>query len=101
MWTVVNHSWICIDCICNKKVFTYRHAAILIYHLCHMICFRLRARSKPSHHASGFSEPLKAIDSTKLPPEDGGGDCIELNECDETQSDKDNENDFKDTTPTG
>ena len=68
-------------------------------HLKYSIMHRLRAqskRSRHSHNTGGFSESLEAIDSTMLPPEDGGGDCIELNEI---QADK--EIHFKDTTPTG
>ena len=75
-------------------------AAVFRYH---MTFFRLRARSKLSHHARGFSEPLEAIDSTKLPsePDIDKGECIELNECDEIQADKDGESNFIDTTLIG
>lgn len=66
---------------------------------------RSRKRSKQSNsscHTRGFFEPLEAIDSTKLPPEteDDKVECIELNECDE-MNDKDGENEFIDTIPTG
>ena len=48
---------------------------------------------------------MEAIDSTKLPPEpditgDGKGECIELNEYDEIQEDKESEDHFQDTTLT-
>lgn len=71
--------------------------------------WRLRHRSQQSKHSSyarGFSESLEAIDSTKLPlepdmSEDYKDECIELNECDEIQADKDNESNFTDIKPTG
>ena len=53
-----------------------------------------------SHDTRGLPEPLKATDSTKLPPdpETSRQQCIELNEC---QQDKDKENEFIDTILTG
>ena len=70
------------------------------------ILSRLRSRNqqaKQSSYTRGFSEPLEAIDSTKLPPEPDAdkGECIELNESDEIQADKESENNFTDTTFTG
>ena len=46
---------------------------------------------------------MEAIDSTKLPSESNidKGECIELDECDEIQADKDGESKFIDTTLTG
>jgi hypothetical protein len=62
-----------------------------------------RKQQNQSHHTRRFSEPIEAIDSTKLPPEPDidKGECIELNECDEIQADKESENSFTDTTLTG
>ena len=62
-----------------------------------------RKQNNQSHHIRGFSEPLEAIDSTKLPPEPDTDkeECIELNESDEIQADKESENSFIDTTFTG
>jgi hypothetical protein len=33
--------------------------------------------------------------------DDDKGECIELNECDEVQAEKDSESNFTDTTPAG
>ena len=62
-----------------------------------------RRQHSYSYHTRGFSEPIEAIDSTKLPPESDAdkGECIELNESDEIQADKESENSFIDTTFTG
>ena len=62
-----------------------------------------RKQHSHSYHTRGFSEPIEAIDSTKLPPEpdEDKGECIELNESDEIQADKESENSFIDTTFTG
>ena len=62
-----------------------------------------RKQRNQLHHTGRFSEPIEAIDSTKLPPEPDidKGECIELNESDEIQADEENENSFIDTTLTG
>ena len=80
------------------------------YNYCHYYYTtpRFKAQNKNSrcsHYTSGGF--LEAIDSAKLPPEpdiseNGKTECIELNEFDEIQEDKDGEDhNFKDTTPTG
>ena len=58
-----------------------------------------RKQHNQLYHTRGFSEPIEAIDSTKLPPEPDTdkGECIELNESDEIQTDKESKNNFTDT----
>lgn len=78
---------------------------VSVHNLCRNYS-RLREKNKQlkhSCHTRGFPEPIEAIDSTKLPPEteNDKGECIELNECDKLQADKENESNFIDTTLTG